>query len=82
MTRTLDQVNTTLDSVIARVADMDGSGLVHPADAQLAQVKADIKGLRTTLNQAALAMQDLIDQQKTELDQIKALVYQHLGLSS
>ena len=79
--RSIDQINQALDDLITRVNLVDGNGLSQPSAGLAPALAAEIEGLRTTINQVALAMQGLVDEHAQQLAALQALVYRHFGLS-
>ena len=81
MTRTIDAIDALVTNLLARVNQPDGTGLKDSSQATINQIRADIAGLRTTLNQAVLGMESDRQQLRADLEALTILVNNHLGVS-
>lgn len=83
---TLGQTNTAstvlagkLTALTARLNSVDGTGLAVPADSQLNQMKRQVAGITTTIQQVTLVLQTDMSLLKQDQDSLRTLVNQHLG---
>jgi hypothetical protein len=82
MPRTLDQLNSAFDTLTVRVNQLDGIGLPDQTESTVASLKADVEGLRETVNQVVLTLDGHLNDMETSLAALQKLVNEHLGLAS
>jgi hypothetical protein len=82
MARTLEAIDVIVTNLQARVNQLDGSGLPVNEKSTIAQLTAEINGLRTTLRQAVLGMEADRLSLQDDLKALIQLVQAHLGASS
>lgn len=81
MARTLEQTNTLVDAMLARLNQLDGANLPHPSEASTAVLQAEIDGLRQTVNQAVLTLDAHLNDLDRTIAELRALLHAHLGIS-
>lgn len=79
MARTLDTIDALVTNLQARVNQLDGAGLPANAKSTIAQLTAELNGLRTTVRQAVLGMEADWQSLRESLDALTQLVQAHLG---
>ena len=82
MNRSLDQVNTLLDSLVPRLNQVDGVGLPTPSDSSVATIQAQIDGIKTTVSQVVNTLDAHLNDLEAQVAALQTLLNQHLGLSS
>lgn len=79
MARTLETIDAIVTNLQARVNQLDGAGLSDASKSTIAQLTAEINGLRTTLRQAVLGMEADWQTLRESLENLTKLLQAHLG---
>lgn len=80
MARSIEIIDAVVTDLEARVNQLDGvKGLPPNAKSTIAQLMAEITGLRTTVNQAVLGMEADRQSLREDLAALTKLVQAHLG---
>jgi len=72
-----DQIN----ALAARLALIDGQGLLPPAQGFISQTNANMAGLKMDIQQAVLTLEATVNSLSNSLQQINTQIDQLLGLS-
>lgn len=75
------ELTAELIALKARVATLDGQGLIDPSLAVVADLQRKISGAKTDTKQTTLLIQQKLNDIKKMLDALQLLVNQHLGVS-
>lgn len=66
------------DTTTLRLAQLDGIGLAEPSGAEIPKLKAEIAGLKETLNQVVLVLDAQNTQLREEIAALQQLLSSHL----
>jgi hypothetical protein len=77
---TLEELQIQVDGMEARLNALDGTGLTDPSTAVTTVLASKVNGLKTTVNQVGLLMQQRLTALQTEVNALKTLVNTHLGI--
>jgi TolA-binding protein len=81
MNRSLDELNTAFDALLARVNQLDGAGLSDASESTVAQVQAKIAGLDETVKQAVLTLDAHLNDLEKAIDDLRKALNNHLGVA-
>lgn len=77
---TTDELKIQVDALTARVNAIDGIGLSAPAVGAIPTINNNIAGLRTTIKQSVLQMQQLYTDLKDSIDNYIVLFKSKFGI--
>lgn len=76
---TTDQLQTEIVALTTRLNALDGQGLTDPSLAVVTVLAAKIAGVQTTMNQAVLLMESLLQDLTKVVDNLQKTIQVHLG---
>jgi len=76
-----DQLTDAVTNLTARLNQVDGAGLPVTSQSELAKLKADISGLKTTVEQVTLTLESQLNTVLAQIQSLATLLNSHLGVS-
>jgi hypothetical protein len=81
-TTTLDSLQAQVNAILARLALLDGQGLLAPAQGFTTTIQAQVNGLKSDIEESVLSLEANLNDLYTDVETINGQVDQVLGVTN